>query len=201
MHSDNQKKRYENCVSTWLQEQDFIFYSDHEDLEKNIIKVSDDNTYKSNEPKFVNIVNNLPEQYLKYDWFLFCDNDTFVNTKKLNSIIDDLDENYFYGSIIDGWHRDNKLKYISGGAGKLISNKQLREMRSKLTVRNVGFADVCLGHYLRDFKKQIINLDTFKSQPPEHYQIPTEQVKDYVSFHYIKEMSVMKKLYKACQDE
>ena len=52
---------------------------------KKIIKVSDDFTYSSNEPKHVNVIKYLIENDYQYEWFFFCDDDTFVNTKNLES--------------------------------------------------------------------------------------------------------------------
>ena len=37
LHTQKHGDRYNNCVNTWLQGQDYLFYSDHEELEKNII--------------------------------------------------------------------------------------------------------------------------------------------------------------------
>ena len=55
MHTQNQNERYDNVMNTWGGDVDCIFYSDHEDFDKNIIKSSNDSSYKSNEEKFCNI--------------------------------------------------------------------------------------------------------------------------------------------------
>jgi hypothetical protein len=48
MHTQNQNERYDNVMNTWGRDVDCIFYSDHEDLNKNIIISSNDTSYKSN---------------------------------------------------------------------------------------------------------------------------------------------------------
>lgn len=198
LHTQKHEDRYKNCVNTWLQGQDYLFYSDHEDLEKNIIKVSGRNDYGSNEEKFINVVKTLPEKYLNYEWYYFVDNDTFVNTKKLESILETLDKNKFHGQKIDSWSKDKNLSYLSGGAGKLVSHKNYIDMRAKIEIKNTGFADVCMGLYMRENNKEIENSELFKSQHPNFYNLDFSEIKNYISFHYIKSSEDMIKLYRLC---
>lgn len=199
LHTQKHGDRYNNCVNTWLQGQDYLFYSDHEDLEKNIIKVSNRNDYGSNEEKFVNVVKTLPEEYLDYEWYYFGDNDTFVNTKKLESILDTLDTNKFHGQKICCWSGDKDMWYLSGGAGKLVSHQNYIEMRDKIEIRETGLADVCMGKYMKENGKEMEGSELFKSQPPHHYDLNFTDAKDYVSFHYIKSMEDMNNLYENCK--
>jgi len=198
LHTNKQSDRYNHLVDTWLIGKDFIFYSDHEDLEKNVIKVSNDDTYKSNEEKFVNVVRNLPESYLNYEWYFFVDNDTFVNTKKLESILDELDPENFYGQKIASWGKDKSLEYLSGGAGKLVSNQNLKQMSNLIEHKHTTYADVCMGLYMRENNKNSVHIDYFRSQPPGFYNINITDVKNYISFHYIKDKEEMVQLYKSC---
>jgi hypothetical protein len=197
LHTNKQSDRYNHLVDTWLIGKDFIFYSDHEDLEKNVIKVSNDDTYKSNEEKFVNVLRNFPEKYLDYEWYFFVDNDTFVNTKKLESILSELNPEHFYGQKISSWGKDKSLEYLSGGAGKLVSNQNLRQMSNSIEHKHTTYADVCMGLYMRENHKNIVNMDYFKSQPPSFYNIELSEVKNYISFHYIKNKEEMIELYKS----
>ena len=196
MHTQNQSGRYDNVVNTWGKNVDYIFYSDHEDLDKNIIKSSNDSSYKSNEEKFCNILNLIPQEYQNYDWFLFCDNDTFVNTKLLNEKLPDFDENIVYGQELNTFHRDRSLFYVSGGAGKLISNKILQLIKGNVPNRKTSYADVTLGYALRELNIPIQDYPLFKSQPPEFYGINDNDVQNFITFHYIKTTDLMYKLYK-----
>ena len=85
-------QRYINVTETWGKNVDFFFYSDHEDFDKKIIKVSDRTDYQSNEEKHINIIQYVADNIKGYDWYFFCDDDTFVNTKKLESFVIDLDK-------------------------------------------------------------------------------------------------------------
>jgi hypothetical protein len=195
MHTQNQNERYDNVMNTWGRDVDCIFYSDHEDLNKNIIISSNDTSYKSNEEKFCNILNLIPDRYQDYDWFLFCDNDTFVNTKLLSEKITDFDENIVYGQELNTYHSDKSLYYVSGGAGKLVSNKILQLIKGNVPNRNTTYADVTLGYALRDLNISIQDYPLFKSQPPEFYKINDNDVQNFITFHYIKTTELMNKLY------
>lgn len=195
MHTQNQSGRYDNVMNTWGGDVDCIFYSDHEDLNKNIIKTSDDSTYKSNEEKFCNVVNLIPEKYQDYDWFLFCDNDTFVNTKLLAKEVVNFDENMVYGQILNTYRSDTSLFYVSGGAGKLVSNKVLQLIKNKVTNKKTTYADVTFGYALRDLNVSIKDHPKFKSQAPEFYGINDIDIPFFITFHYIKTIELMQKLY------
>ncbi len=195
LHTKKYENNYKNVISTWGRDVDFLFYSDHEDKGKNIIKVSNRDDYHSNEEKFVNVVKQLPKEYLNYDWFFFCDNDTYVNTKLLNDSITKFNIDFIYGQEIHTWTPDLSLGYFSGGAGYLVSNKILRHMIDNLKNYNTGFSDVTFGLYIREHNIQKLPSDLFKSQPPEYYYINLEDTKNYISFHYIKTFEMMNKLY------
>lgn len=195
LHTKKYETNYYNVINTWAKDVDFLFYSDHEDKEKNIIKVSSRDDYHSNEEKFVNVIKQLPIEYLKYDWFFFCDNDTYVNTKLLNNSVVNFNIDFIYGQEIHTWTPDLSLGYFSGGAGYLVSNKILRHMIDNLKNYNTGFSDVTFGLYIREHNIQKLPSDLFKSQPPEYYYINLEDTKNYISFHYIKTFEMMNKLY------
>ena len=136
-------EKYESRVNaifdTWLSTiEDYIFYSEHEDSEKNIIKVCDDGSYGGLEIKGLNFFNLLKDIETKdgekildcYDWIFFVDDDTFVNCKKLNEFVETCDNTKAYGEIFTyETHPSNPLysnpkfskltKWYSGGAGLL----------------------------------------------------------------------------------
>jgi len=134
---------------------------------------------------------------LNYEWYFFVDNDTFVNTKKLESILDGLDPENFYGQKISSWGKDKSLEYLSGGAGKLVSNQNLRQMSNLIEHKHTTYADVCMGLYMKENHKNIVNMDYFKSQPTSFYNIEPTDIKNYISFHYIKNKKEMTELYKS----
>jgi hypothetical protein len=200
MHTQNQSGRYDNVMETWGKDVDCIFYSDHEDLDKNIIKTSNDSSYRSNEEKFCNIVNMIPEKYQDYDWFLFCDNDTFVNTKLLQKEVSNFDVDFVYGQVLNTYHPDPELFYVSGGAGKLVSYKVLQLIKNNVTNKRTKYADVSFGYTLKELGIQIKDNQLFKSQPPHFYEISDNDVPNFITFHYIKTTDLMYKLYQLANE-
>ncbi len=181
-----------------MQGRDYVFYSDHQDDKKNIIKVSSDNTYHSNEPKFVNVITLLPETYMDYEWYFFGDNDTWVNTEKLESELDGFDTNVLHGSKIYCWPHDKTLGYLSGGAGILIHNSKFKHLRDNFKNYKTGYSDVSLGYYMKEYNVECIDNELFKSQAPSHYEILEENIPNYISFHYIKDKNTQLRYTKMC---
>ena len=199
LHTKKHESRFNNLVNTWLQGQDYVFYSDHEDLENNIIKVTDDDSYHSNEPKFISVVNTLPEEYLNYEWYFFVDNDTFVNTKKLESILDSLNPKVLHGQKIYSWSRDKSMPYLSGGAGILVHHTMYPHMRENLRNYGTGYSDVSLGCYMKEYGIECVDDGLCWSQPPSHWRINMSEINHHVSFHYIQKYDEMMEMYNICK--
>ena len=186
LHGSMNPQRYYNVKETWGKDVDCLFYSDHEDKEKNIVKVSNRTDYHSNEEKHINSLKYINENHKGYEWYFFCDDDTFVDINKLEKLLDTLDKESVYGSIIHSWPRDKTLGYCSGGAGYLISNKLLEIIGVNIEILKTGYSDVTLGIYLRNSNIEVKDLDFFKSQPPESYSLNELDIPKYITFHYIK---------------
>ena len=111
LHTCTRPERYEAVVNTWGKDVDFIFYADCDDEEKKIIKVSDDTSYSSNEAKHVNVIKYLFDNDYQYEWFFFCDDDTFVNTKKLEENLIPTDE--FLPTLYDTHFRTDVIDLLN----------------------------------------------------------------------------------------
>ena len=92
LHTCTRPDRYDGVVNSWGKDVDFLFYSDCDNEDKKIVKVSDNSSYSSNEPKHINVIKYLVENNYQYEWFFFCDDDTFVNTKNLENNLDLFDK-------------------------------------------------------------------------------------------------------------
>jgi hypothetical protein len=194
IHTEKQKERHYNIMQTWGKDVDVIFYSDFES-ESNVIKVTDKNDYNSGEDKQINIINEFPSDKLNYDWYFFVDNDSFVNTNKLFDFIHHANENKVYGEVMNTWAVDLSLYYCLGGAGILMSRKILLELIGKLKYNNVGWGDVSLGINLRKLSISVENSNLFHSQLPEFYKIDEKEIKNFITFHYVKTFDHMNRLY------
>jgi hypothetical protein len=122
-----------------------------------------------------------------YDWYFFVDNDTWVNSNKLESMLDSFDTNVLHGSKIYCWPNDKTLGYLSGGAGILIHNLKFKHLRDNFKNYKTGYSDVSLGYYMKEYGVECLDNDMFKSQSPSHYEISEENIPNYLTFHYIKD--------------
>lgn len=188
IHGSMHPDRYDNIMDTWGKNVDTIWYSNHNDPTKNIIKMSERSDHWSCEERHLNMIRYCVNNIKDYEWFFFCDNDTFVNTKKMNSLIDTFDPNFVHGYVLEGtFAKDRSLKYCSGGAGYLIHHKLLSKIEPNLKFYNSHYGDVTLGLCLRDMGVKIIHHDYFKCDTPKIFNITEEHIiKEHISFHYIK---------------
>lgn len=188
LHSQIYSDRKKALLDTWLKGQHYIFYGDYQSDTPKVIKVSDDKTYHSNEEKFINIFNRLPES--DHDWIMFIDDDTFVNVKKLRKELSSIDRGVIHGQRINTWQIDKSLYYLSGGAGILIHRDLYKKYKGKLNNYRTGYSDVSLGLFMRELRIPFVGSDLFYSQPPSFYaqdeQCIKHLVNNSISFHYIK---------------
>jgi hypothetical protein len=207
--------RIDNVLETWAQKIDTVFYSDHEDFEKNVLKVSNRDDYASGEEKQINILNTInnltngeDEIILDvYEWLFFVDDDTFVNVDNLTEYIQTLDENKVYGSVFDS-EKDSEnpmyvnnvvpkdAKFPSGGAGFLVSSKIVRSIQN-FSNYNTSCGDVSAGlnFYFNNIDQEHSTL--FNSQNPDLYNHSEETQKEMISYHYIKTLEEMQNLFNA----
>jgi len=204
-------KKYEDRIrrieNTWSKDIDTIFYSDHEDLNRNIIKIHDQSDYRSAEIKQCNVLNFIKTtKYIhSYDWICFSDDDTFFNVKLLKQNIQDFDENKSYGNVIN-YENDSRnpifnrvdipkdLNYPSGGSGFFISRKVLFEI-PEFKSFNSGFGDVTYGLNLYHNNKKMMHNKLLHSQPPEFYSHNDDDIINNLSYHYILDDVSMERLY------
>lgn len=199
LHTHKQDERVDNVLETWGQNENVIFYSDKENLDKKVYKVSDNSEYDSGQEKQINVFK-LLKYFLDYDWYFFCDNDTFVNTKLLKKQIEHYNTDKVYGEIIQCWPQDRSLKYPSGGAGFLISNKTVRTLiENILPCPFQPYSDVALGFNLRKLRIECEHSELFHSQKPEFYNIKKSDINNYLTFHYITNKNDMERFHLLCQ--
>jgi hypothetical protein len=189
-----------NIENTWGQDIDHIYFSDHE--EHNIIKVTDETEYTFGELKQVNIINVMPDYYLdNYKWIFFADDDTFLNTKLFYSKLDEFPTDKITGYIYSCWPVMPDLKYLSGGAGFLMTTEMLKSMKGKVKYLKTGFGDVTLGLYYKENNISLNHNNLFIPERPEHFnfKIQLHDVNKYLTVHRIKEFEEMLYLYELCK--
>lgn len=197
-HTQIYRYRYDLVLSTWGQDVPIQFYSDYQ--ADNVIQVSEDTSFHSGEEKHVNFINHLLATELKYNWYFFCDDDTFVNTKLLLSILPKFASDKAYGQIIYCWSEDWDLGYFSGGAGWLINKELLITMKPVINHKTFH-SDVCLGIHMKNLGIPMVHDERFRGQLPEFYSIPESDIIKFITFHNAKMHCDMQRLYAICQDQ
>jgi hypothetical protein len=186
--------RQENILNSWGNNVDLFFYSEHEDPTRKVLKVCNENNV---EIKQISIFKFIKENfYNNYEWYFFGDDDTFVNTKYLNLVLDNLNHECVHGSDIFGCWGD--LHYPSGGAGFLIHNSIINNFFDSKNF-NVCCGDVSFGLNMKEKNIRIENNEKFLSQHLDYYKIPHQKANEYLTFHYVKLINELKYFQDICQ--
>jgi hypothetical protein len=188
LHGQCYKNRVENVLNTWGKNINHIFYADYEDKETKVIQVSKRTDYSSNEEKHVNVIKYLMSSNIyDFDWYFFCDDDTFVNVNNFFKFIEKCDTNCVYGSVLHGlWPQDTTLSYCSGGAGYLVHKTILKIISENIETYRASHSDVTFGLTCRGLNIPVQNSDFFHSQDPDFHSLPWSSICENITFHYIK---------------
>lgn len=211
LHTQHQPERFNWIVNTWAKNVDYVFISDHDDTNNNIIKVSDNADYDSCEEKQINSVNSLSSNPLEYDFYFLCSNDNFVNTKKMKEFIENCETECVWGELDRAWPGDASLNFTLGGSGVLISKEIMGKIAGNLKWANGTHpssfpSDVSLAINFRNMDIEMRNCELFHHQLFEKWselhhpnsEIDYAEMQNHISFHYIKDSKTMNLYHTAC---
>lgn len=212
LHTQHQPDRFDWITKTWVNGVDYIFISDKEDLEKNIIKVSDSSDYDSCEEKQINSANLLSSKELEFDFYFFCSNDNFVNTKKMDEFIQYCETDFVWGELDNAWPSDPTLYFALGGAGVLVSKEIMKKINGTMQWANKSHpsafpsdVSMCINFVDKNIEiknSELLHHQTFEHWCEKHYPhnvIDYSKIKEHISFHYIKNFETMNLYYKSCK--
>jgi hypothetical protein len=179
--SVNCKERINNINNTWGKRvEDIVFFSNHEDIENNVINVSP--VSDSCEIKSLNRVKQITENGIDKDWYFFVDDDTCVNFNALNNFINTHDKTKAYGRFCS----IGPFEYIQGGAGILIPGELMAKAKED-TIRFYGcsdYSDLWWGNY---FEKNNFELSFYdKYFCAWEHEVDLNIINDIISVHTIK---------------
>jgi hypothetical protein len=129
---------------------------------------------------------------IDYDWYVFIDDDTFINTKNIKTFLELYDASIpYYMGIIN--YTQYPFKTCSGGAGFVVSKNLYHEIvkfvRSKpdneLYYNYNG--DVTVGYWvsiINEKNKQVNYLENKQFHTDKH--VKEEELENFISFHYLK---------------
>lgn len=190
--SKNTSDRIDFAKKTWIENNpmvDVIFYSDFSDEKNNIIKVSDDSSYRACEERVLERLNQIKKNN-SYNWYFFIDDDTYVNISNLIQFINTADNNIVYGRKCNGW---GKLNYAQGGAGLLISKENIDKISiNTIYKRGSGYSDVIFGQILTDnnIETKYYEEDNtlFHERQFEEYDLKYGCQRKCITFHQVKSL-------------
>jgi hypothetical protein len=210
MESHKSRTLTEFSLKTWLNPDNILIFTDRiNENDNRFVKITGRDDYHSNAIKCILGLRYMFEKDKKFDFYVFIDNDTYLNINNLESFLLDKNPNELkaFGNILNGW-TDDTLLYLSGGAGIVLTNKAMCDVYDKLEKNEkifectnsnshpsviYDYSDVTLGFHMREVSIELIDSPLFHSQPPEYYKDIV--LKDSISFHYINTIEKMKKIY------
>ena len=198
LHSQNTQDRRRVIKSTWGKNHDCFFCSDYSEPPE-VHKMTDRTDHGSAELKHMYVFSHLLFLEKKYLWYFFCDDDTFVNTKRLVKDLNQFEPEEVHGQAINCWPGDPALTYPSGGAGYLLNVSLLQKMTSIVSIPMTGFSDVTFGLHLRDIGIPVHGRAGFHSQPPSFYGLGDKDIHKQYTFHYIKAPEEVNRLHQLCE--
>jgi hypothetical protein len=196
----HQPERDYNQLNTWLKGQEYLYLTDEEGDYK--LKCTDNDTYASNEEKQIFGINYVIKNYkhLQYDWFCFCDNDTFIFTENLKKKLRIVDPNRVWGYVLNKKSdplnpvytaMGQDFEYCSGGAGYCISRNLITSL-PEIPLERTGYGDVTFGSVMRRLK---IKFDHLEGIHPHNYTVYNDEYNEPVSYHYVKTLKDFAYLY------
>lgn len=187
-------------IKTWINNinefSDYVFLSSENKTNK-IIGYSTPDTYETASYKILNFFKHFNLDGA-FDYLFLCDDDTFVNPKRLENKIEELGSFQCYARV--GLASDNPVlinnnkdyfpcAFPSGGAGFLINSEVFNLIKDYLIKHQYPLflnGDVTIGAWFKD--NGIIMLDgcdLLKAQNPDH--VENLGISDYISQHYCNE--------------
>jgi len=203
--------RLRACLDTWGKDIDDLIIFSGEFGEENkpddrgvwsILKAAGSDDYNSNVDKIAWAIKYLPTHDETYDWYIFLDDDTYLNYKNLVLELEkhSLEERFIMGDEITGcFGNEPGLKYCSGGGGIVMNRGTLEKMinfdSNGLTTGSMFFGDVAVGRIARSNEVSVKNNTLFHGNPPNIYEHDNETIRKQITYHKLQDFESMNKLH------
>lgn len=148
--TNKNKERVHNCLSTWLQGEDYVCLTDKLTNEFNEISGSLREDYHSAEEKTLFLINFVKDSGIfdDYDWLIFIDDDAILNIKMLKYVLPYMKKEYVYGLKMQGvYEKAPNTLYPSGGSGYFISPLLIKKHNHMIN-NEWGIEDAAVGRWM-----------------------------------------------------
>lgn len=170
---------------TWLKGQKYFYLS----------QPVGEETYNNAPKKYLYFLSNYIDQTeSEFDWFFFCDDDTFVYTQRLNDFL--LLENsrfeFMYGFKGGTFDIHNlKITWCSGGAGIVMSKELVKKIQDHLINTENPLitheTDITLAIWATMAAKDLTVIDNKRFRPFAPHDPENRDIKDAITYHYCNE--------------
>lgn len=195
--SDNIDTRQAVLKKTWLNNICYYFASDC--VTKDNVCLTTLRGHKSGEIKQLKAIEYAYNKYIDYDWFFFCDDDTYVNIHNLEKYISIIDVNLrSFGLLFSEethplnpiWpYVEKGFQYYSGGAGFALRNDLIKNIYNNTAHVNTGYGDVLMGQLLKG--ENLNNCNLLNQDNPYNLDHSLDDIKLSISYHYMNEKSMI----------
>ncbi len=162
---------------------------------------SGDETYKNAPLKYIKFFDNayISEMYTNaFDWFLFCDDDTFVYTEKLEQYLfhymQTVHLSYLPSAAMIGFKGGEfkiynlSIPWCSGGAGIALNREAVKNIQTHLraTPRPLvtDETDISLAIWATMSNSELVVIDNKRFSPFNPLDAAREGLKDCITYHY-----------------
>ena len=206
MSCQKNSERQDIILQTWGKDKDLYFFSENSDESRRVLQVCDSHLseYFNLSYKLMSLFKTIQNSfYDKYEWYFIGDDDTFVNTRLLESDLEKFDKDKIHGhdySLYFGFI----VGYLSGGAGMLINRKLIHNFFENYNLgpfeaNGERYADVTFGFNMREKGiRYTHNILFLPEHPLEHHKIPLDEIHNYYTCHRIRSFEEMIYLNEVC---
>ncbi len=151
-------------------------------------------TYKNAPLKYIKFFREWGDIYIDaYDWFFFCDDDTYVYTDRLQEYLSRFGNDVKFPSMT-GFKGGEfpiynlKIAWCSGGAGIALSREAVKNIQTHLraTPRPLvtDETDISLAIWATMANKDLTVIDSKRFSPFNPREAAKEGLKDCITYHY-----------------
>jgi hypothetical protein len=146
------------------------------------------------------------------DWYMFTDDDTFVNISNIDELLSKNDHNNpicigrlgrinpgelsFPLYTISGNNTSLPINYCSGGAGFILSKKSMMlisdYIKNENDIPRCYYSDVTFGFWMRNAGVEIVAIDRFEATNPDALGHSDGEIKKSYTYHYVNPIDMYK---------
>lgn len=168
---------------------DLFFLGHTTDPEQRLFSWGAEDSYEQLPHKLIDFFKHTD---LDYDWFIVIDDDTFVFTDRLATLLSTYSsqDSIAIGQLLDHIRDSHWGLYLSGGAGTVLSRTLYKQLCSYIRTTPLHLvachwcADICLGMWIKLLGGTLTHHPQFHA---DIYNPSKDDLHQSITFHHLKE--------------